>query len=389
MHIALQRIAESIFASGAFSGLAYYLMGIWTGARFLRKRRSLARLPRPSSMPPLSVLKPVRGTDPGAYESFRSHCLQDYPEYEIIFAVGDADDPAVPLIEQLQREFPARSIRLAICSQVRGMNRKVGKLVQILPQARYDYLLINDGDVRVPPDYLRRVMAAFSDERVGMVTCLYRGTAAGTLGSKLEALGINTDFAAGVLVAQQLEDGLRFGLGATLAVSREALQAIGGFEPMVDYLADDYELGARMAAKGYKVALSDVIVEVFVPEYSFARFFEHQLRWGRSTRNSRKVGYAGLILTFGSLWALLTVIASGGAPIAWLVFGLALVARLTMAVTVGAGVLRAREVLRELWLVPLRDLVAFAVWVGSYTGRTVAWRGTYFILEDGKLRPAA
>jgi ceramide glucosyltransferase len=377
-------------------------MAIWNATKFMRARRSHAARDAAPALPAVSILKPVQGTDPGAYESFRSHCLQDYPEYEIIFAVSDPADAAVPLIERLQREFPTRSIRIAVCPQVLGMNRKVGKLVQILPQARYDYLLINDGDVRVPPEYLREVMKPFTAglvnearvglgnaARVGMVTCLYRGTASATLGSKLEALGINTDFAGGVLVARQIEGGLRFGLGATLAFSRQALESIGGFEPLVDYLADDYELGARIAASGYKVALSDQVVEVFVPAYSFAQFFEHQLRWGRSTRNSRKFGYTGLALTFGATWAMLAVIASGGAPVAWAVFAVAAAARVTMAAMVGAGVLRARSVARDLWLVPLRDLIAFAVWVASYTGRTVAWRGHYFILKNGKLRPAA
>jgi ceramide glucosyltransferase len=389
MLIPLQRIADGVFAIGAFSAVLYYVVGIWSATRFLRGKRRHAARSVSLHMPSVSILKPVHGIDPGAYESFRSHCLQDYPEYEIIFVLGEASDPVLPLIEQLQREFPARSIRVCLCSQVQGMNRKVGKLIQILPQARYEYLIINDGDVRVPPDYLRRVMQHFSEQRVGLVTCLYRGTPTRTVGSQLEALGINTDFVAGVLVAQQMEGGLHFGLGATLAVSRQALQAIGGLEPLVDYLADDYELGARITAHGYNVALADVVVEVFVPEYSFGSFFEHQLRWGRTMRNCRRGGYTGLILTFGMLWALLALIVSGGGAFAWVLFGLTICARIAVALTVGVGILGARSVLRDLWLLPLRDLIAFAVWIGSYTGRTVAWRGKYYILEDGKLRPAA
>ena len=385
MHISPRSIVEGVFTAGALCGLGYYLMGAWTGAKFLREKQNAGS--RANAGPPVSILKPVQGTDPGAYESFRSHCLQDYPEYEVIFVVGDANDAAVPLIEQLQREFPGHSIQIAVCPLVLGTNRKVGNLLQALPLARHEYLLINDGDVRVPPHYLSSVMEHFSDEKVGLVTCLYRGVPGAGLASKLEALGINTEFAAGVLVARQIEGGLRFGLGGTLAFSRKALNDIGGLEPMVDYLADDYELGARIAAAGYKVVLSQEVVAVYVPEYSFSEFFQHQLRWGRGTRNSRKLGYSGLILTFGTFWALLAVLASRGAPAAWGLLGLLLLARMTMALVVGTGVLRAREVLRDLWLVPLRDLVALVVWAGSYTGRTVAWRGKYFILENGKLRP--
>jgi ceramide glucosyltransferase len=385
MFIPLGGVATLVFAVAALCGIAYYLMGAWGAIAFLRPKRS--NRTQPEFAPPGTILKPVHGVDPEAYENFRSHCLQDYPQFEIIFTVNDGSDAAVPLIERLQREYPERSIRLAVSQQVLGTNRKVSNLIQALPQARYEHILINDGDVRVPSDYLRQVMKYFSDDRVGMVTTLYRGVPAETLGSKLEAVGINTDFAAGVLVARQIEGGLRFGLGATLALRRKALEAMGGLEPLADYLADDYELGARISGAGYKVALSDVVPEVLLPPYSFAEFFQHQLRWGRGMRSSRKGGYAGVVLTFGWLWALVAVIASGGAPVAWGLFAAGLVVRLLMAATVSRA-LQARNLWRELWLVPLRDLVALAVWVGSYTGRTVAWRGTRFVLENGKLRPA-
>lgn len=381
----MSSVATGIFAAGALCGIGYYLMGVWGGTRLLRQKRNA---PTQSGVtPPVTILKPVHGVDPEAYENFRSHCLQDYPQFEIIFTVNDGSDAAAPLIERLQREYPQRRIHLAVSQQVLGTNRKVSNLIQALPQARHEHILVNDGDVRVPTAYLRQVMKHFADERVGMVTTLYRGVPAGTLGSKLEATGINTDFAAGVLVARQIEGGLRFGLGATLALSRKALNDIGGLEPVADFLADDYELGARISRAGYKVALSEAVPEVMLPPYSFAEFFQHQLRWGRGMRSSRKLGYAGVVLTFGWLWALAAVTVSGGAPAAWGLFAAALAARLLMAVTLGT-VLQPRNLWRELWLVPLRDLVALAVWVGSYTGRTVAWRGKQFILEDGKLRPA-
>jgi ceramide glucosyltransferase len=383
--ISLDRIAAIIFAAAALCGVAYYLLVIWAGIRFLRKRPDETQA---GLAPPVSILKPVYGADSGTYENFRSHCLQDYPEFEIIFALNEASDAALPLVERLQREFPERSIRFVVCPDIYGTNRKLGKLIHVLPQARYQHLLINDGDVRVPADYLQRVMEPFADDSVGMVTCLYRGVPGRTLGSKLEALGINTDFTAGVLVAREMEHGLQFGLGATLAVTRKALADSGGFEALVDYLADDYELGARIAAAGHKVVLSDLVVEVMVEEYSFRAFLRHQLRWARGMRNSRPGGYAGLVLTFGMLWALLAVIASGGAAWAWDLFGLALLTRFLAGLLIGKRVLASEETLRDLWLLPPRDLIAVAVWAGSFTGRRVVWGGKEFVLEDGKLRPA-
>lgn len=377
---------EYLVAGFAVCGIAYYALCIWSAIAFW-----IEVGPRASSnfAPGITILKPVHGTDPGAYESFRSHCLQQYPEYEIVFGVSDMTDPAVPLVQQLMREFPERKIKLIACPQPLGMNRKVSNLVQMLPHASYDYLLVNDGDIRVPEEYLRRVVAPFADERVGLVTCLYRGMAAGTLGSRLEALGISTDFSAGVLTARRIEGGIRFGLGSTLCFSRKALAAIGGLEPLVDYLADDYELGERIASAGLQVVLADVTVETFVPAYAFKDFLLHQLRWARSTRDSRPYGYTGLLLTFGLPWALLAALLARGAAWSWKLLAVAAAARILMALTLGLGELRDRQVLRDLLLLPLRDLIALGVWAASFAGHKVSWRGTYFILEDGKLRPAA
>ena len=228
---------------GCLTSCAYYLVCLWSAWAFLREARADKDVRPTPSLPPVSILKPLKGTDPDIYESFRSHCLQDYPEYEIIFGVSDADDPAVASVQQLQREFPERTIRLVVSPHKLGANVKVSNLEQMLVQARYEYLLVNDSDIWVERDYLRRVFAPLADERIGMVTCLYRGLAESTFGSRLEALGISTDFCAGVLVAQQLEGGLRFGLGSTLAFRRKDLDRIGGFKSIVDFLADDYELG--------------------------------------------------------------------------------------------------------------------------------------------------
>src|SRR5713226_1325782 len=229
---------SSIVAAGlALCGMGFYALCVWSARSFLRTSRERSS----AFTPPVSILKPLRGVDPQMYESFRSHCVQDYPEYEIIFGVSEADDPAVDAVYQLMQEFPNCKIQLVVCPQVLGTNRKTRNLLQMLPHARHDNVLINDSDIYVTPDYLRRVMAPFASPKVGMVTCPYRGIAADTLGSKLESVGISTDFIAGVLAARQVEDGIHFALGSTLAMSRTALEAIGGLEPLVDYLADDFE----------------------------------------------------------------------------------------------------------------------------------------------------
>jgi ceramide glucosyltransferase len=262
---------------------------------------------------------------------------------------------------------------------------KVSNLAQMLTEARYPHLLVNDSDIRVEADYLRRVMAPLANPKVGMVTCLYRGVATATLGSRIESLGISTDFCAGVLAARRLEGGLRFGLGSTMAFRRADLEKIGGFESFADYLADDYELGKRIAGLGLEVTLSEVVVETNLPAYVVPEFLSHQLRWARGVRDSRAGGYFGLVLTFGLLWSCVAVLGSGGALWAWALAGTTLGLRLVVALLVGRGVLRDRQLLEQLWLLPLRDLVAVGVWLVSLFGHTVRWRGDRFELKNGKL----
>jgi ceramide glucosyltransferase len=386
------RIFEWIGILGCISSSIYYLVCLWSAAVFLRERKAgegtrsapSLSLSLSLSLPPVSILKPLKGTDPDIYESFRSHCLQDYPEYEIVFGVSDPDDPAIASVQQLQQEFPDRTIRLVISPDRLGANVKVSNLEQMLQAARYQHLLVNDSDIRVEKDYLRRVIAPLVDERVGMVTCLYRGVAATTFGSQLESLGISTDFCAGVLVARQLEGGLHFGLGSTLAIRRTDLERIGGFRSIVDFLADDYELGRRIADLGLQVLLADVVVETHLPEYDLRGFLAHQLRWARGVRDSRAGGYIGLAFTYGLAWALLALVASGAAPWALAVLGATAMLRLAVAITV-----EDRDVLRNLWLLPARDLVAVGVWIASFAGHTVTWRGDRFVLRNGRLTPIA
>ncbi|HTX75800.1 MAG TPA: glycosyltransferase, partial [Terracidiphilus sp.] len=321
-----------------------------------------------------------------------SHCRQSYTgEYEILFGVASLSDPAVEVVRELQAAFPERAIRLILCADVVGPNGKVSCVAQLAPQARYDYLIVNDSDIRVGAHYLAHVMAPFAgpaEPPVGLVTALYRGRSHGTLGSKLEALGISTEFGPSVLTSRYLERGLHFALGSTLAVSRTALEAIGGFEPLAAYLADDYELGARVAAAGFRVELSREIVETSVPPWDLRGFFQHQLRWARTVRDSRPWGYAGLFASYGLAWAMLNLVASGFSLPSLALLSLALLFRVTLALSVGLGVLGDRGVLRDLWLLPLRDLLALGLWAWSYASHTVVWRNERFLLKKGKLEPA-
>lgn len=371
---------EFLAVAGTLSSVGYYFLCLWGAAVFFRQRSG-----DHSSTAPVSILKPLKGTDPQMYESFRSHCLQDFPEYEIIFGVSDPQDPAAELVQRLQAEFPQRAIRLIVCREILGANVKISNLVQMLREARHDLLVVNDSDIRVAPDYLRHVTSPLNNVENGLVTCLYRGVPGPTLGSRLESIGISTDFCGGVLAAQVVEGGIRFGLGSTLVLRRRDLQAIGGFEALVDYLADDYEIGHRVASQGRKVVLSDVVVETYLPHYTFPEFVRHQLRWARSVRDSRRWGYVGVALTFGLPWALLTVVFAHGAAWSWWVLGTTLSVRLVMALVAGRLVLKDRFVLPLLALLPLRDLIAPVIWAASFAGHTIAWRGDSFILKDGKL----
>ncbi len=380
---------EAVFALLTLCGLAYLLLALWAARSFHRNRPPVV-----GHAPGVSILKPLKGVDPQMYAGFASHCQQDYKgEVELLFGVGSLHDPAVPEIERLQREFPQHDIRLIVCPERLGTSGKVSTLVQLERHARYDHLLINDSDIFVSPQYLSRVMAPFADDRTGMVTAPYIGRAAARsdgsvpVWSKLEALGIATDFMPGVLTARLIEHGLRFGLGSTLAMRRNALAKAGGLLPLVDFLADDYELGKRIAAAGYNVELCPEIVATTVPPYIFGGFWDHQLRWARSTRDSRKLGYAGLGITYPLVWAAATCLASGLSLWSFSLLSVVLLARVTLALAIGVGVLRDGQVLRDLWLLPVRDLCGLIFWIWSYAGDTVVWRGERFRLTNGRITP--
>lgn len=379
----------------AVAGLGYFAAALVAARLFLATHHKQHAAFAPS----VSILKSLKGLDPGMLDAFRSHCRQVYAgEYELVFGVGSMSDPAVATVEQLRSEFPEVAIQLIECPESLGTNGKVSTLAQLVPHAHHEFLLINDSDITVGPRYLERILSCFArssmehprnPQPVGLVTALYRGRALRTLPSRFEALGIATDFNPAVLLSRMLERGLRYGLGSTLAVRREALERIGGYASLADQLADDYELGARIAQAGYGVQLSPEVVETSIPAYTWRDFADHQLRWLRTVRDARPWGYAGLVFTHGLSWAALNVVVSGLSPMSLWLLGLSFFLRLTLAMTVGAEVLGDHQVLPSLWLLPFRDMVAMGLWVGGFAGNTIVWRGERFVVQKGKLQKIA
>lgn len=364
-------LAIPALAAGAYSTLAL-VAGV---RRAYGNRGTTGR----KASPAISILKPLHGRDPHLYEAFRSHAEQDYPEFEILFGVTSLSDPAIEDIDRLRAAYPSLPISLQVIA-VSTPNAKAGVLAGLARHARHQVLLVNDADIKVPPNYLRDVAAPLADRKIGLVTCLYRASA-DNWPSRMEALGIATEFAPSVLVARLLGVA-EFALGSTLAFRAETLGEIGGFESVADYLADDYQLGCRINDRGYRIHLAAPVVETALGAQTWAEVWRHQVRWSRTIRVSRPSGYYGYVVTHATLWAILAFLAG-----CWWAGALALGLRIAAGITVGRGILRDRSVLRLWPLMPLRDLFGFAVWIAGLFGSTVVWRGKLLQLRrDGKVR---
>jgi len=331
-----------------------------------------------SDLPPITILKPVHGRDPHFYDAIRSHAVQDYPQYEILFGTGDAEDPAAADIRRLMAEYPERHIRL-IVTTTKFPNRKVGVLADLAAQARYPLLLINDSDIGVPPDYLRQTSAALAGAGVGLATCLYRAQS-GNVPGQWEALGVATEFVPSVLVARLLGS-VEFALGSTMLLRAADLERIGGFAAIGDFLADDYQLGRRIRDLGLRVEFAAPVVETHLGGQTWGDVWRHQLRWSRSIRVSRPGGYFGYLVTHATFWSLAAVAAG-----AWPVGVAALAIRMAAGILVSGYVLGDAASVRRAWWIPFRDLWGFAVWVRGVTGNTVEWRGLQIrISRDGRI----
>ncbi len=358
----------------------FYSYATYTAIEFFRSDRPID----PEFHPPVTILKPICGLDREIYENLASFCQQDYPEYQIVFAARDRQDPAVEAVEKIINEFTHVDIQLVVSDRTIGANLKVSNLANAEAAAKYPLLLIADSDIRVGPDYLQRVIQPLKDPQVGVVTCMYRSLTRGWV-STLAAIGTATDFHAGVFVARKL-GGMKFALGSTIAIRRKTLDAIGGFAAIADYLADDFLLGHLPVQKDYKVVLSDYIVEHVLSADTFIGSIQRQSRWARGIRVSRPWGYLGLILTYGTVNSLLFLIATGGSTLGWVVLATTWYMRLMMAWVVGASSLKDETANKFLWLVPLSDLLSFAIWCYSFLGNTIQWRGrTLLLTKGGKL----
>lgn len=358
---------------------AYWLFTLVLIYRFFRSRPAHAE----GFTPPVSILKPARGVDHQAYENFVSFCQQDYPRFELLFGVADARDPVIPVVERVQREFPRLSIRLVVAPAF-GANRKASLLHHLSELASYEVLAVSDSDVRVTPDYLRRVVAPLSDERVGLVTCLYRGEEALTLTARLEALYMGATFTPLALMARQYLR-MRLALGATMVLRKSGLRRIGGFAALADCLADDYQLGRRIANLGEVVHLSHYVVACVLGATTFREQWDREVRWARNNRVSRPREFPLLPLTFATPLAVIAVLASGLSSYAWWALALALAVRYLVG-WVTTGFTGDRVARRWLFLLPLRDLLTALVWCAGLIGRGVVWRGEEYRLEsDGRL----
>lgn len=353
--------------------LVYCVLTVLAARSYLAQRPGTG-----GQLAPISILKPLAGADEGLERNLSSFFEQQYPEFEILFAVRDAGDPAVRIVEALQKEFPARPSRLVITGEAPYPNAKVFKLDRMLAQARYDLLVMSDSDIRVSPGFLASIAAEFSNSRIGLATCPYRAIAGRSFWSILEAEGMNTEFLAGMLVARMLE-GMKFAVGPTLAARKSVLETIGGFQVLKDYLAEDFVMGKLAAEAGLGVILSRNIVEHRIGAQNFRSNVTHRIRWVRSTRRSRPLGYIGQVFTYPLPVALLLCAVNWGW---WPALIVAVILRAASDWATAIRILRSRP---RWLLLPLEQVLSFVIWMAGFFGNTVVWRGRrYYLYRDGR-----
>jgi ceramide glucosyltransferase len=371
-----------------FLGLAaipfiYYGIAMFSCWRFFRRPE---RRPAAAFTPPISILKPIRGLDPEAYENFASFCRQDYPDYELLFCVGDREDPAIPLIDSLQREFPERPIRVLFGSGRDASNDKVAKLARLVSEAAHEHVVISDSDVRVRPDYLRQVVAPLADPKIGAVTCFYLSIEERSFADRLQSVGMMSDFYAGIIVAWQL-DGVKFALGPTIATTRTRLAAFGGYQSIENRPADDLLVGRLISDQGYEVELSRYPVETVADYHSVSELMHKRLRWIVVMRHMRPWGHFGLVFTHGLPWALAAVAVHPTLATAAGYLGGYFAMRCAITATIAVWGLKQRSYWQEMGLIPLWDAAAFLIWVASFLRRSIRWRGSDYYIRRGTLVP--
>ncbi|MCU1297227.1 MAG: Ceramide glucosyltransferase [Acidobacteriaceae bacterium] len=363
----------------------YYFIALFSVWRFFRSslRRST---PSDSYTPPVSNLKPIRGLDPKAYENFASFCRQDYPDYEVLFCVGREDDPAVPVLEKLIRDFPERRIRVLFGSGGVGSNDKVIKLSRLVSEAQHEVVVISDSDVRVGPDYLRKVVAPLADSKVGAVTCFYVAAEDKNLIDSLQSIGMFSDFYVGIMVARQL-DGVKFALGPTIATTRQRLAGFGGYDAIKNRPADDLLVGRLIAEQGYEVELLPYTILTVADYGSMRDLFHKRLRWIVVMRHLRPWGHFGLIFTLGLPWCLVAIAIQPTVGVALGYLGAYIVMRFAMTWMVGIWGLKQDVLWKKLVLIPTWDALAFCMWLTSFSRHSIRWRNVEYYIRDGRLVP--
>jgi ceramide glucosyltransferase len=377
----ISTILAYVFLVVAAFPFIYYLIALFSSARFFRRPP-----PRNSFTPKASILKPIRGIDPGGYENFASLCRQDYPDYEILFCVNEPGDPVLPVIDQLSRDFPNRSIRVLVGTQSDAPNDKVAKLARLTREAQNEIIVMGDSDVRVQPDYLRSVIAPLADPHVGAVTCFYMPVASRTFAQNLQATGMISDFYAGVVVAWQL-DGVKFALGPTIATRKANLAEFGGFRSIEDRPGDDLLVGRLIADLGHEVVLLPYMVWKLAGYKSVADLLDKRLRWMTVMRHMRPWGHIGLLFTQGLAWSLIAIAIHPTRAVAFAYLGSYLFLRAAMAWSIGVRGLKQSRVWREIPLIPLWDAFALSIWLASFFRSTIRWRDAEYYIRDGKLCP--
>jgi ceramide glucosyltransferase len=377
---------RTVFLGIAAIPFIYYGLAIFSCLRFFRTTRRESDAEEPF-LPPISNLKPVRGLDPGAYENFASFCRQDYPNYEILFCVGDESDPAMPVLDRLKHDFPDIEIRIVVGSGREATNDKVAKLARLVEEAAYEHLVISDSDVRVDPTYLRRLIAPLASAKVGAATCFYVPTDETTWVQRLQDIGMLSDFYPGILVAWQLE-GVKFALGPSISTTRSYLREFGGYASIENKPADDLLIGRLIAEQGREVVLLPYAIST-VPDYqSLRELFLKRLRWITVMRHMRPWGHLGLVFTLGLPWALLAVVLQPSSAVAAGYLGGYLLARSVLTLLVGQAGLKQSGVWAKLLYIPLWDAMATGIWLASFARRTIRWRGHDYAIVNGELIPS-
>jgi len=365
----------------------YYALALFSSWRYFLSR-SNAVDPHSTFTPPVSILKPVRGLDPDAYQNFASFCRQDYPTYEILFCVGDASDPVVPVIEKLAMDFPEHGIRLLYGSGRDATNDKVAKLARLTQEARYDTLVINDSDVRAEAGYLRKIVAPLANPKVGAVTCFYVPTHETSLVQRLQSVGMLSDFYPGILTAWLL-DGVKFALGPTIATTRARIAGFGGFEAIENRPGDDLLVGRLIAEQGYEVKLLRYWIDTVADFHSLRDLVLKRLRWMTVMRHMRAWGHFGLLFTLGLPWAIIAGLVAQSAQVGFAYLGTYLAMRIAMTWLIGSWGLKQAFHLRYLLLIPVWDALAVCIWVASFTRKTISWRNHEYYIRNGELVPVS